>query len=90
MNKGITIGLDIAKNVFQVHGIDCAGDVIIRRQLRRRQVLPFFKKPARPLGPLQPPAHPLCRQPEPRRLRPGADHAQTGRTSVANKSLSVP
>ena len=39
-----TIGLDIAKNVFQVHGVDCAGDVVIRRQLRRRQVLPFFKK----------------------------------------------
>ena len=48
------------------------------------------KEPARPLGPLKPPAHPLCRQPEPRRLRPGADHAPTGRTSVANKSLSVP
>ncbi len=39
-----TIGLDIAKNVFQVHGVDCAGDVVIRRQLRRRQLLPFFKK----------------------------------------------
>ncbi len=44
MNEVITIGLDIAKNVFQVHGVDCAGDVVIRRQLRRRQVLPFFKK----------------------------------------------
>ena len=44
MNDVITIGLDIAKNVFQVHGVDCAGDVVIRRQLRRRQVLPFFKK----------------------------------------------
>jgi len=39
-----TIGLDIAKNVFQVHGVDCAGNVVIRRQLRRRQLLPFFKK----------------------------------------------
>ncbi len=39
-----TIGLDIAKNVFQVHGVDGAGEVVIRRQLRRRQVLPFFKK----------------------------------------------
>ena len=39
-----TIGLDIAKNVFQVHGVDGAGKVVIRRQLRRRQVLPFFKK----------------------------------------------
>ena len=44
MNEVITIGLDIAKNVFQVHGVDCAGDVVIRRRLRRRQVLPFFKK----------------------------------------------
>ena len=39
-----TIALDIAKNVFQVHGVDGAGEVVIRRQLRRRQVLPFFKK----------------------------------------------
>ena len=34
-----TIGLDIAKSVFQVHGIDKAGEVVIRRQLKRRQVL---------------------------------------------------
>ncbi len=39
-----TIGLDIAKNVFQVHGVDAEGAVLVRRQLRRRQVLPFFKK----------------------------------------------
>jgi transposase len=39
-----TIGLDIAKSVFQVHGIDAAGNVIIRRQLKRRYVLPFFQK----------------------------------------------
>jgi len=38
-----TIGLDIAKNVFQVHGIDAAERVVIRKQLRRRQVLEFFK-----------------------------------------------
>jgi transposase len=37
-----TIGLDIAKSVFQVHGIDREGHVIIRRQLRRRYVLAFF------------------------------------------------
>jgi hypothetical protein len=36
-------GLDIAKSVFQVHGVDAAGKVIIRRQLKRRQVLPFFQ-----------------------------------------------
>jgi len=39
-----TIGLDLAKNVFQVHGIDDAGIVIVRRSLRRRQVMPFFGK----------------------------------------------
>jgi transposase len=39
-----TIGLDIAKSVFQVHGIDAAGNVFIRRQLKRRYVLAFFQK----------------------------------------------
>jgi len=34
-----TIGFDIAKSVFQVHGIDAAGEVVIRRQLKRRYVL---------------------------------------------------
>ena len=38
------IGLDIAKNVFQVHGVDEAGEVVIRKQLRRSQVMPFFEK----------------------------------------------
>ena len=39
-----TIGLDIAKSVFQVHGIDAEGNVIVRRQLKRRYVLAFFQK----------------------------------------------
>src|SRR5690349_22356004 len=39
-----TIGLDIAKSVFQAHGIDAAGQVVIRRQLKRRFVLSFFEK----------------------------------------------
>ncbi len=39
-----TIGLDIAKSVFQVHGIDAEGTVILRRQLKRRYVLVFFQK----------------------------------------------
>ena len=39
-----TIGLDIAKSVFQVHGDDAAGEVVIRRQLKRRSVLAFFQK----------------------------------------------
>src|SRR5881628_933722 len=38
-----TIGLDIAKNVFQVHGIDASEKVVVRKQLRRSQVLAFFK-----------------------------------------------
>ncbi len=38
-----TIGLDIAKNVFQVHGIDSSEKVVVRKQLRRSQVLAFFK-----------------------------------------------
>jgi transposase len=37
-----TIGLDIAKNVFQVHGVDAAGQVVVRRQLRRAEVVTFF------------------------------------------------
>ena len=39
-----TIGLDIAKSVFQVHGIDGEGNVLVRRQLKRRYVLTFFQK----------------------------------------------
>jgi len=39
-----TIGLDLAKSVFQVHGIDASGAVVIRKTLRRPQVLPFFAK----------------------------------------------
>jgi transposase len=38
------VGLDIAKSVFQLHGIDAAGNVVIRRQLKRRYVLAFFEK----------------------------------------------
>src|SRR5690242_21674639 len=37
-----TIGLDIAKSVFQVHAISEAGEVVVRRQLKRRQVRQFF------------------------------------------------
>jgi transposase len=42
--KTITIGLDLAKNVFQVHAIDEAGEVVARKALRRRQVMAFFSK----------------------------------------------
>jgi transposase len=44
MEQVTTIGLDIAKHVFQVHGIDAAGKVLIRRKLRRGEVLEFFGK----------------------------------------------
>jgi transposase len=44
MQANTTIGLDIAKSVFQVHGVDAAGQVILRRQLKRRYVLAFFQK----------------------------------------------
>src|SRR6202451_282358 len=44
MQTVTTIGLDIAKSVFQVHGVDAAGQVVIRRQLKRRSVLTFFEK----------------------------------------------
>lgn len=39
-----TIGLDLAKNVFQVHCVDSVGNVVIRRQLRRGEVLKFFTR----------------------------------------------
>ncbi len=39
-----TIGLDIAKSVFQVHGVDVSGQVVVRRKLKRRYVLAFFRK----------------------------------------------
>jgi len=39
-----TIGLDLAKSVFQVHGIDAAGQVVVRKSVRRAQMLAFFSK----------------------------------------------
>jgi transposase len=44
MQAVTTIGLDIAKSVFQVHGIDAEGNVVVRRQLKRRYVLSFFER----------------------------------------------
>ena len=44
MNKISVIGLDLAKNVFQVHGIDLHGEVIVRKQLKRSQLRQFFAK----------------------------------------------
>ena len=42
MEQIATIGLDLAKHVFQVHGVDAAGKVVVRKQLRRAEVLRFF------------------------------------------------
>jgi transposase len=44
MQAVTTIGLDIAKSVFQAHGVDADGNVVFRRQLKRRYVLAFFQK----------------------------------------------
>ena len=61
MQAVTTIGLDIAKSVFQVHGIDAEGKVLIRRQLKRRYVLAFFQK----LSPCLVVADPRVRPPDP-------------------------
>ncbi len=42
--KVSTVGLDLAKNVFQVHAIDERGEAIVAKTLRRRQMMPFFSK----------------------------------------------
>ena len=44
MGQMVTIGLDLAKSVFQVHGVDAAGAVVVRRQIRRSQLLQFFAR----------------------------------------------
>ena len=44
MSEITTIGLDLAKHVFQVHGIDAQGTTVLRKQLRRAQVLAFFSR----------------------------------------------
>ena len=44
MDKITTIGLDIAKNVFQLHGVDADGQIVLRKTLRRGQMQPFFEK----------------------------------------------
>ena len=48
MGEISTIGLDLAKNVFQVHGVDGKGAVVVRKRLRRGQVLKFFSGLPRP------------------------------------------
>ena len=43
MSRIITIGLDLAKHVFQVHGVDADGVVVVAKSLKRKQVLAFFE-----------------------------------------------
>ncbi len=43
MSNVTTIGVDLAKNVFQIHCVDASGATVIRKRLRRRQVLAFFE-----------------------------------------------
>jgi transposase len=44
MQAVTTIGLDIAKSVFQVHGVDAEGNVVVRRKVKRRYIVAFFQK----------------------------------------------
>ena len=44
MGEVTTMGLDLAKHVFQVHGVDAEGATVLRKQLRRAQVLAFFSR----------------------------------------------
>ncbi len=44
MEEVVTVGLDIAKSVFQVHGVDAEGRVVVQRKLSRAKLLPFFEK----------------------------------------------
>ena len=47
MSELVTVGIDLAKSVFQIHGVDESGRVLVRRQLRRSQLLAFFEKKPR-------------------------------------------
>jgi transposase len=44
MNKLIVIGLDLTKNVFEIHGINEDGDIVVHKQLNRREVLRNFAR----------------------------------------------
>ena len=44
MGEVVTVGLDIAKSVFQVHGVDAEGQVVVQRRLTRAKLIPFFEK----------------------------------------------
>jgi transposase len=46
MESAVTIGLDLGKSVFQVHGVDAGGAVVVQRRLTRGKLLAFFAKQA--------------------------------------------
>ena len=61
MSEIITVGLDLAKNVFQAHGADASGRAVLRKKLRREQVLALFGQPlgrGHDLGPCTAPTAP--------------------------------
>ena len=47
MGEVVTVGLDIANSVFQVHAVDAVGQVVVQRKLSRAKLLPFFEKLSR-------------------------------------------
>ena len=44
MERIAVVGIDLAKSVFQVHGVSTSGEVVVRQKLTRAKVLPFFQK----------------------------------------------
>jgi integrase len=80
MQTVTTVGLDIAKSVFQVHCVDAADQVVIRRQLKRRYVLAFFQKLPRCLIGIEACAssHYWSRELEALALPPGRHYYQDG------------
>lgn len=66
------IGIDLAKNVFQLHGVDRAGKAVVKKQLRRGQMLAYFKKlPPTSIG-MEACGSSHCRAREPGKMGHGA------------------
>lgn len=83
MGQIVTIGLDIAKSVFQVHGVDESGAVIVRRQVRRAQLLAFSSRQRGSAGPSALDASRLGSSPG---LHSNAPFAQQIESNVSNES----
>ena len=79
MEEVVTVGLDIAKSVFQVHAVDAAGRVVVQRKLTRAKLLPFFER----LAPENDPRY--------RHDTEGPDDMPAHiRTALTSTSLSIP